>query len=297
MAEAHKIHKKRLDKLLVDRGLAETRTRAQALIMAGRVKVNGERAEKAGTPVGLDCVVEADEGARWASRGAFKLLKALEVFQIDVSGRTCVDIGASTGGFTDVLLNAGAKKVYAVDVGYGQLHWRLASDPRVVVMDRTNARGLTPDQFGERIDVAVCDASFISLRLLLPAIDAILSGEGEAAVLIKPQFEAGRERLGRGGVVREPEVHAAVLREILDFAGRETRLEAAGLSWSPLRGPEGNLEFLFHLRRRSLGRRIGDMEVEAAVAAAHLEFQMGCRGQAPCRVWAEPKVLKRKEDH
>jgi 23S rRNA (cytidine1920-2'-O)/16S rRNA (cytidine1409-2'-O)-methyltransferase len=292
--KAHKAHKERLDKLLVERGLAETRTRAQALIMAGRVKVNGERAEKAGTLVGANCILEADDGARWASRGAFKLLKALEVFQIDASGRVCVDIGASTGGFTDVLLNAGARKVYAVDVGYGQLHWRLASDPRVAVMDRTNARGLTPGQFGEQIDLAVCDASFISLRLLLPSIDAILSEEGEAAVLIKPQFEAGRERLGRGGVVREPETHAAVLREILDFADKKTRLEPAGLSWSPLRGPEGNLEFLFHLRRRFPGQRIDAIDIEATVAAAHIEFQMGCRGQAPCRVWAEPKVFEKK---
>jgi 23S rRNA (cytidine1920-2'-O)/16S rRNA (cytidine1409-2'-O)-methyltransferase len=273
-SEVHtrKASKERLDKLLVDCGLAETRTRAQALIMAGRVKVNGERAEKAGTSVAAGCVLEVEEGIRWASRGAFKLLKALEVFQIDVSGRVCVDIGASTGGFTDVLLDAGAKKVYAVDVGYGQLHWRLASDPRVAVMDRTNARGLTPGQFGERIDLAVCDASFISLRLLLPPIDAILSEEGEAAVLIKPQFEAGRERLGRGGVVREPEVHAAVLREILDFTDKETRLEAVGLSWSPLRGPEGNLEFLLHLRRKSPGRHPGDLDIEAVVTSAHKEL-------------------------
>jgi 23S rRNA (cytidine1920-2'-O)/16S rRNA (cytidine1409-2'-O)-methyltransferase len=271
--KAHKAHKERLDKLLVDRKLAETRTKAQALIMAGQVRVNGERAGKAGTPVGADCVLEVEEGNRWASRGAFKLLKALEVFQIDVSGRVCVDIGASTGGFTDVLLNAGAKKVYAVDVGYGQLHWRLASDPRVVVMDRTNARELTPGRFGDRIDVAVCDASFISLRLLLPPIDAILSGsgEGEAVVLIKPQFEAGRERLGRGGVVRDPGVHAAVLREVLDFTNRETRLGIAGLSWSPLRGPEGNLEFLLHLRRKAGDGNATDthIDIEAVVAAAH----------------------------
>jgi 23S rRNA (cytidine1920-2'-O)/16S rRNA (cytidine1409-2'-O)-methyltransferase len=240
--------------------------------MAGKVKANGERAEKAGMSVGADCVLEVDEGTRWASRGAFKLLRALEVFRIDAAGRVCVDVGASTGGFTDVLLSAGAKKVYAVDVGYGQLHWRLASDPRVVVMDRTNARNLTPGQFGDNIDFVVCDASFISLRLLLPPIDAILSGEGEAVVLIKPQFEAGRERLGRRGVVRDPGVHAAVLREILDFAERETRLEPAGFSWSPLRGPEGNLEFLFYLRRKPSGPRPGDIDVEAVVSAAHKDL-------------------------
>jgi 23S rRNA (cytidine1920-2'-O)/16S rRNA (cytidine1409-2'-O)-methyltransferase len=234
--------------------------------MAGRVRADGERAEKAGLSVGTDCVLEVEEGIRWASRGAFKLLKALEVFRIDIAGRVCADIGASTGGFTDVLLSAGAKKVYAVDVGYGQLHWRLASDPRVAVMDRTNARGLTPERFGGRIDLAVCDASFISLRLLLPSIDAILSGEGEAIVLIKPQFEAGRERLGRGGVVREPEIHAAVLREVLEFAKEETRLVPAGLTWSPLRGPEGNLEFLCRLCRKPAA---GDIDIEAIVSAAH----------------------------
>jgi 23S rRNA (cytidine1920-2'-O)/16S rRNA (cytidine1409-2'-O)-methyltransferase len=243
--------KERLDRLLVDRGLVESRARAQALIMAGRVRVNGERVDKAGTLLSLDCVPEVDEGQRWASRGAFKLLKALEVFPVDPRGRVCVDIGASTGGFTDVLLNAGAEKVCAVDVGYGQLHRRLAVDPRVVVMDRTNARALTPGRFEDAPELAVCDASFISLRLLLPAMDLILSGTGEAVVLIKPQFEAGRERLGKGGVVRDPEVHRAVIGEVLGFAEQKTRLRPVGLSWSPIRGPEGNIEFLCHLKRPS----------------------------------------------
>jgi 23S rRNA (cytidine1920-2'-O)/16S rRNA (cytidine1409-2'-O)-methyltransferase len=193
--------------------------------------------------------LEVAGGRRWAGRGAHKLLRALEVFELDVSGRVCVDIGASTGGFTEVLLDAGAKKVYAVDVGYGQLLTRLATDSRVVVMDRTNARTLTPDKFIEEIQVAVCDASFISLRLLLPAIDYVLSAIGEAIVLIKPQFEAGRERLGRGGVVRDPVIHIAVLREVLEFAARETGLSPVGLSWSPILGPEGNIEFLCHLNR------------------------------------------------
>jgi 23S rRNA (cytidine1920-2'-O)/16S rRNA (cytidine1409-2'-O)-methyltransferase len=273
----HKIPKERLDKLLVERGLVESRTRAQALIMAGKVKVNGERVDKAGAPTGQDCVLEVDEGQRWASRGAFKLLKALDVFQLEVAGRVCVDIGASTGGFTDVLLSAGAKKVYAVDVGYGQLHSRLAHDPRVVVMDRTNARTLTPDRLGrgsvdDRVALAVCDASFISLRLLLPAMDSILSQEGEAVVLIKPQFEAGRERLGRGGVVRDPAVHAAVLREVRDFALRETRLRPVGLSWSPILGPEGNREFLCLLTRDAGAAIVADAIVEAAVKAAHEEL-------------------------
>jgi 23S rRNA (cytidine1920-2'-O)/16S rRNA (cytidine1409-2'-O)-methyltransferase len=241
--------RERLDRLLVDRGLVESRARAQALIMAGRVRVNGERVDKAGTFLSTDCVMEVDEGRRWASRGALKLLKALEVFSFDVRGRVCVDIGASTGGFTDVLLDAGAGKVCAVDVGYGQLCHRLAVDPRVVVMDRTNARTLTPDRFEDVPERVVCDASFISLRLLLPAVDLVLSGNGEAVVLIKPQFEAGRERLGRGGVVRDPAVHRAVIGEVLGFAEQKTRLRPVGLSWSPVRGPEGNVEFLCHLKR------------------------------------------------
>ena len=252
--------------------MAENRTRAQALIMAGKVRVNGEKAQKAGTPTSPECSIEADAGQRWASRGAFKLLKALECFAFGVSGKVCADLGASTGGFTDVLLDAGAKKVYAVDVGYGQLLWRLAADPRVAVMDRTNARNLTAQAFGEIVDRAVCDASFISLRLLLPAIDAILPEAGEAVVLIKPQFEAGRERLGKNGVVRDPSVHCAVVREVLDFAVRETRLRPAGLSWSPVLGPEGNMEFLCHLTRGTdaavdLGAVVGKL-----VADAHAEL-------------------------
>ena len=256
-----------MDKLLVDRGLVESRTRAQALIMAGKVKANGERVQKAGTPLSPDCVLEVEAGQRWASRGAFKLLKALELFSIEVVDSVCADIGASTGGFTDVLLERGAKKVYAVDVGYGQLHWRLASDPRVVVMDRTNARTLTAGQFDQTIQIVVCDASFISVRLLLPAIDALLPETGSALILIKPQFEAGRERLGRGGVVRDPSVHIAVVREVLDFIDKETRLAAAGLSWSPILGPEGNMEFLLYLNR--IGKPI---DPEAVVLEAHREL-------------------------
>jgi 23S rRNA (cytidine1920-2'-O)/16S rRNA (cytidine1409-2'-O)-methyltransferase len=267
----NKVAKERLDKLLADRGLVESRTRAQALVMAGKVKVNGERVDKAGASVAEDCVLEIDQGRRWASRGAFKLLKALEVFRLEVASRVCVDIGASTGGFTDVLLDAGAEKVYAVDVGYGQLLSRLARDPRVVVMDRTNARTLT---LAEKVGLVVCDASFISLRLLLPAVDSILHSEGEGVVLVKPQFEAGRERLGRGGVVRDPLVHRAVLREILAFITGETGLRPVGLSWSPILGPEGNREFLCHLTRDTAQLPlVGDAAVEAVVEASHRELR------------------------
>ncbi|MDR2522898.1 MAG: TlyA family RNA methyltransferase [Synergistaceae bacterium] len=265
------VSRERLDKVLVALKLAESRARAQAMILAGLVCVDGQRADKAGTPVGPSCEIKIDEGKRWASRGAFKLLKALETFKISVEGRICVDIGASTGGFTDVLLNAGAKKVYAVDVGYGQLLSRLAKDPKVAVIDRTNARTLTPDHFNDAIDLVVCDASFISLRLLLPPIDAILAERGEAMVLIKPQFEAGRQRLGRGGVVRDPLVHEAVLREVLNFALQETRLRPAGLSWSPILGPEGNVEFLCRLNRNATA----PIDAAAVVEAAHRELEGG----------------------
>ncbi|GHS88867.1 TlyA family rRNA (cytidine-2'-O)-methyltransferase [Synergistales bacterium] len=279
--KAIKTPKERLDKLLTDRGLVESRTKAQAVIMAGQVKVSMEGDSKAastplkaGTLVPLDCTVSVDEAQRWVSRGAFKLLKALDIFSFTVSGKTCVDIGASTGGFTDVLLDAGAKKVYAVDVGYGQLHWKLASDSRVVVMDRTNARYLTPEMFGDALEVAVCDASFISLRLILPAIDGLLSIGGEAVTLIKPQFEAGRDRIGRG-VVKDEKVHADVLRSILGFIKDDTGLEAACVSWSPIKGQEGNIEFLCHLRKTDdkASGAAREIDVDALVMAAHQELQ------------------------
>ena len=265
------VSRERLDKVLVARELAESRARAQALILAGLVRVDGQRVDKAGTPVGPSCEIKIDEGKRWASRGALKLLKALEIFKISVEGRICVDIGASTGGFTDVLLNAGAKKVYAVDVGYGPLLSRLAKDPKVVVIDRTNARTLTPDHFDDAISLVVCDASFISLRLLLPSIDAVLAEGGEAVILIKPQFEAGRQRLGRGGVVRDPLVHEAVLHEVLNFALQETRLRPTGLSWSPILGPEGNVEFLCRLSRDASA----PIDAAAVVEAARRELEGG----------------------
>ncbi|NLL37253.1 MAG: TlyA family RNA methyltransferase [Fretibacterium sp.] len=272
--KAHKAHKDRLDKLLVDRGLVESRTRAQALIMAGHVRVNGIRALKAGTQISPDCVLEVESGQRWASRGAFKLLRAFELFPLDVAGRAVLDLGASTGGFTDVLLDKGARKVYAVDVGYGQLLWRLASDPRVVVLDRTNARNLTPAHLDETPERAVCDASFISLKLLLPVLDALLPEDARAVVLIKPQFEAGRERLGRRGVVRDPEVHVEILEELLAFIGEHTGFCVSGLSWSPIRGPEGNVEFLCFLTRPDADtdadkKTSEPSEPRAVVVAAH----------------------------
>lgn len=268
--------KERLDKLMVDRGLAENRSRAQALIMAGEVRVRGQTVAKAGAPFPLDVEIELKGGRRWASRGAHKLLRAFEAFSLSAEGKVCADLGASTGGFTDVLLDRGAARVYAVDVGYGQLLWRLASDARVVVMDRTNARNLTAADFPEPIELVVCDASFISLRLLLPAIQAILAPGGEAVALIKPQFEAGPERLGSKGVVRDPAVHAAVLGEVAAFVAEETALFISGLAWSPILGPEGNMEFLCRLTQDDRGF-VPDLD--EIVTAAHRALGTG-RGKS-----------------
>lgn len=236
--------KERLDKLLPELGLVETRTKAQALIMAGKVRVDGQTVTKSGAMYERGVNITVDDSTKWAGRGALKLLRAFEVFGLNVDGRICADFGASTGGFTDVMLSHGARKVYAVDVGYGQLLWRLASDSRVVVMDRTNARYLGRENFPDRIEFAACDVSFISLRLILPVLDDV--ADGEAVVLIKPQFEAGREKISRG-VVKDKAIHVEVVEGILSFIREETRFNVAGLTYSPIRGPEGNIEFLCYV--------------------------------------------------
>ncbi len=239
--------KTRLDVLLTERGLAETREKARALIMAGEVFVNGQRADKPGSAYAEDAGVEVrGSGLKYVSRGGLKLERALDHFGGSPEGRVCLDCGASTGGFTDLMLKRGATKVYAVDVGYGQLAWSLRSDPRVVVMERTNARYLTPELFPERPSLATVDVSFISLSLILPAVRGVLTPDGEVFCLVKPQFEAGRDKVGKKGVVREPETHLEVLERFLVNA------ESAGffvenVTWSPIRGPEGNIEYLGHL--------------------------------------------------
>ena len=240
--------KLRLDQLLFDRGLAESREKAKALIMAGSVYVAGQKQTKPGTAVPEDAELEVrGERLPFVSRGGLKLQKALDVFGIDPAGYVCVDCGASTGGFTDCLLQHGAKHVYAVDVGYGQLAWSLRSDERVTVMERTNARSLTPEMFPEAMDMAVMDMSFISLRLVLPAVRTLLKDSGQAVCLVKPQFEAGREKVGKKGVVRDPAVHREVLEAFTASAG-ELGFSLAGLDFSPVRGPEGNIEYLAWLR-------------------------------------------------
>ena len=239
-------NKERLDKLLPELGLVDTRSKAQALIMAGKVRVNGQVITKSGAMYERDSNITVDEVSQWAGRGAKKLLRAFEVFNLNAENKTCADFGASTGGFTDVLLSKGAKRVYAIDVGYGQMIWRLASDSRVIVMDRTNARYLTRKDFPEQIELAVCDVSFISLKLILPVLDDVLDSDGEAVVLIKPQFEAGRERISHG-VIRDENIHADVLEDIIRFIRDETEFYVSGLTYSPIKGTEGNTEFLCHI--------------------------------------------------
>ncbi len=234
----------RLDQLVVQRGLAESRERAQRLIRAGKVKVAGQAAAKPGHTYPADAVVELEAPERFVSRGGEKLEAAFVHFGLRVEGETCLDIGASTGGFTDCLLQHGAARVYAVDVGHHQLHPRLQGDPRVVVMDGRNARHLKPDLFPVPPVFATLDASFISLRLLLPVVATLLPAGGRVVTLIKPQFEAGPADVGSGGVVRDPAVHERVIREIQLAGEREAGLRWQGVCPSPLRGPAGNIEFL-----------------------------------------------------
>ena len=254
--------KERLDKLLVARGLAETRSRAQALIMAGEVLVEGQRADKAGTQVPVEAEIELTATLPYVSRGGYKLAGALELFDIDVAGRVCADVGACTGGFTDVLLQAGAAKVYAIDVGYGQLAWKLRQDERVVVLERTNARHL--ESLPEAVRFVAVDVSFISLRLILPAVKGWLGEEADIVALIKPQFEAGRDQVGKGGIVRDPGIHRQVLESILGWATAEG-LAPAGLIRSPIEGSSGNVEFLVWLRPGAPPDLITEVAVEAVL--------------------------------
>ena len=239
--------KQRLDQLLVERGLADSRQKAQALILAGSVLVNHQKLEKPGHSVPVDSVIEILGALPFVSRGGVKLDAALTHFRIDVSGKVAVDIGVSTGGFTDCLLQRGASRVYAVDVGATQLDWRIRTDPRVVVKDHTNARHLAPGDIPERCDIAVCDVSFISVTLIAPVLPALLQPQGEMVILIKPQFEVGRADVGKGGIVRDPELHRMVCDKVR--ASFEALGYATDLMDSPITGAEGNKEFLLHAHR------------------------------------------------
>lgn len=241
--------KKRLDVLLFERGLVPSRERAKTSIMEGRVYVNGQKADKAGENVSEDAALEVrGTGKEFASRGGHKIEKALDYFQIDPSGLIVMDVGASHGGFTDCLLQRGASKVYAIDVGYGQLEWRLRQDPRVKCMERTNIRYVTPDMLEEPPSLCVIDVSFISLRLVLPVVFGLLSTDGRVACLIKPQFEAGKGKVGKKGVVREPSIHQEVLSGFVENA-RAAGFIVQNLTFSPIKGPEGNIEFLGYLAK------------------------------------------------
>ena len=260
--------KKRLDVLLVERLYAETRSKAQAIIMSGNVYVNGQKADKPGTSFEETVEIEV-RGAvcPYVSRGGLKLEKALRDFGVKPEGYVCSDSGASTGGFTDCLLQQGAKKVFAIDVGYGQLDWKIRSDERVVVMERTNIRYVTPEDLGEPLDLSVVDVSFIGLEIVLPAIKRLLKQDsGQVLCLIKPQFEAGKENVGKKGVVRDPKIHQMVLDNFVSLV-ESLGFSILGLTFSPVKGPEGNIEFLGHLTLADVSGIVPD--TADLVAQAH----------------------------
>ncbi|NLG83617.1 MAG: TlyA family RNA methyltransferase [Firmicutes bacterium] len=265
--------RKRVDLLLVERGLFPSREQAQRAILAGWVYADGRRLEKPGQAVPVDIPLEVRNKPRFVSRGGEKLAGALAAFPVEVTGRVCLDLGASTGGFTDCLLKHGARLVYAVDVGRGQLAWSLRQDPRVVVMEGVNARYLRPEDFPERPTLVTVDLSFISLRLVLPAMAAVLPAEGEVIALIKPQFEAGKQEVGKRGVVREATIHRAVLEAVLEEAARQG-FGLAGLTHSPLLGPEGNIEFFAWWVKDGGGSPAPGL-IQATVAAAHARLKAG----------------------
>ena len=260
--------KKRLDVLLCERGLMESRQKAQAVIMAGQVYVGGQKVDKAGAQTEETAEIEVrGKTLAYVSRGGLKLEKAMQSFPIVLSGAICGDIGASTGGFTDCMLQNGAAKVYAVDVGYGQLAWSLRSDERVICMERTNARYLTHEQIPDELDFASIDVSFISLRLILPAVRGLLKPDGHVVCLVKPQFEAGKEKVGKKGVVRDPKVHLEVLEQFLINA-RDADFAVKDMTFSPVRGPEGNIEYLGFLAT-GVSEHTWDGDLEALVTASH----------------------------
>ena len=243
--------KERADIAMVRRGLAGSREKAQAMIMAGEVYIGEKRINKASESVkSEDCITLRGETEKYVSRGAHKLEKAVRVFKADLKDRVIMDIGASTGGFTDICLRNGAKHVYAIDVGYGQLDWKLRNDSRVTVMERTNARYISPDLFEEIPEIAVMDVSFISIRLIIPAAFAVMGEKGKMFTLIKPQFEAGREKIGKNGVVRDADTHEEVLNGIVNYA-ESVGLHVYRLDYSPITGPEGNIEFLAEIASKN----------------------------------------------
>lgn len=259
----------RLDALLVNKGMTQSRERAKALIMAGQVYIDNQKCDKAGLMVEETVTPEVrGEQLKYVSRGGLKLEKAMNEFPISLDGKIAMDIGASTGGFTDCMLQNGAKKVYAVDVGYGQFAWKLRQDERVVNMERTNIRYVTPADIDDKLDFASIDVSFISLKLVLPVARELLADDGEIVALIKPQFEAGRGQVGKKGVVRDINVHYEVVKTVLDFA-REAGFFVAGLSFSPVKGPEGNIEYLAYLKKSEYNDTTDDNKIKEVVDLSH----------------------------
>lgn len=277
--------KERLDALLMNRGMFESRAKAQAAVMAGQVLVNEQKIDKPGTPVPPDVTIRLlGNNLPYVSRGGLKLEKALQIFPISVKDKVVADIGASTGGFTDCALQNGAVKVYAIDVGYGQLAWKLRSDERVINMERTNVRYLEKDSLPEQVDAATIDVAFISLDKVLPAVHKIVKEDGFVIALIKPQFEAGKENVGKKGVVRDAKVHESVINNVIDFAKAEG-FGIAGLDFSPIKGPEGNIEYLLHLTlgdddavsrefvAELVGRSHGDLDKKPAKTAEEASYE------------------------
>lgn len=265
--------KKRLDVMLVERGLAESREKAKAIIMSGIVYVDGEKEDKAGSNFPETANIEVrGKTLKYVSRGGLKLEKAMEVFPIELDGKVCMDVGSSTGGFTDCMLQNGAVKVYSVDVGYGQLAWKLRQDERVVVMEKTNIRYVKPEDIEELVDFASVDVSFISLSKVLPPLRDLLKDEAEVVCLIKPQFEAGREKVGKKGVVRDKAVHVEVIENVLGYA-EEAGFNVLGLDFSPVKGPEGNIEYLMHIKKDSeitpWLETLGDNAIKEIVELSH----------------------------
>ena len=262
--------KKRLDVLLLEKGFFESREKAKAVIMSGCVYVNNQKADKAGANFDENAAVEVrDNKMRYVSRGGYKLEKAMEVFPISLDGKITMDIGASTGGFTDCMLQNGAKKVYAVDVGYGQLAWKLRNDERVVNLERTNMRYVTTEQVPEPVGFFSVDVAFISLKLILPAARGVCADDAQGVCLIKPQFEAGRENVGKNGVVRDKKVHQAVVQEIIDFC-LANGFSALGLDYSPIKGPQGNIEYLLYVQRSDCPENLLKVSAEEVVNASHI---------------------------
>ncbi|SFC96953.1 TlyA family RNA methyltransferase [Clostridium uliginosum] len=265
--------KQRLDLLLVEKGIINSRERAKACIMEGKVFIDGQRVDKAGEKISYEADIEyRGETLPYVSRGGLKLEKAMKSYDISLEGKVCMDIGASTGGFTDCMLQNGAIKVFSVDVGYGQFAWKLRTDERVVCMERTNIRYVTPEDIGQALDFASIDVSFISLKKIMPATLSLLKSDGEVVALIKPQFEAGREKVGKKGVVREISTHKEVVYGIIDFL-KEKELNILGVGYSPIKGPEGNREYLVYFTKDNEKESNFKMQdVDEVIEASHIQL-------------------------